>query len=526
MTDPIRVQTDPLGGSALSRLAQAGTAPAAWYAPRPASTEHWRERADGVRASVGSGWLDALGDAIAVGEGTAAAERLAAVAGGKGIVVTTGQQPGLFGGAAYTWSKALSALALADVLESELGMPVAPVFWAATDDSDLAEASWTMVSGADGAERLVMAATAPDGTMMSHVPLPDVGAALDRLTSAAGSMADARPVGLARTAYGRRTTVGGAYVELLRGILEPLGIAVLDAAHPAVSVAAHPVLQRALLERERVRGALAGRGAAIRAAGFEPQVHEVDELTLVFERREGRRERVPLARGAVAAATAAPGALSPNVLLRPVVERSILPTVAYVAGPAELAYFAQVSAVADALGAAQPMGLPRWSGTVIESRVQAVLDRHGLAIEALADPNAVETRLAREAWPAPVSRTLADLRGALAERMNAVRDALATEGDLLNPAAIEGVARSMAWRVSRLERRITASVKRREEAALREVRMARGALYPEGMRQERALNLLPLMARHGPALVDAMRAQAKAHARLLVGAAEASGVRQ
>lgn len=522
MTDSLRVLSDPLGGSALSRQAQLGRAPVAWYPPRPSSAEQWKERAEAVRSSVGAGWLDGLRDAIAVGAGTAASERLAAAA-ARGVVITTGQQPGLFGGAAYTWSKALSALALADVLESELGIPVAPVFWAATDDSDLAEASWTMVSGANGAERLTMTATAADGTMMKHVPLPDVSVALERLTSAGGSVADPRPLALARAAYSRRTTVGAAYVELLRGILEPLGIAVLDAAHPSVSAAAHPILQRALLERERVRQALAGRGAEIRAAGFDPQVHEVDDLTLVFERRDGRRERVPMARGAVAAAALPAGTLSPNVLLRPVAERAILPTIAYVAGPAELAYFAQVSAVAASLGAAAPLGVPRWSGTVIESRVQAVLDRHGLTIDAFADPHAVETRLARAAWPEPLSQALASLRDALAGGLRHVRESL-PGNDLLNPAAVEGAARAMAWRVSRLERRITASVKRRDEAWLRDVRMARGALYPEGVRQERALNLLPLMARHGPTLVESMRAAATTHARSLVGAAEASGV--
>jgi uncharacterized protein YllA (UPF0747 family) len=304
---------------------------------------------------------------------------------------------------------------------------------------------------------------------------------------------------------------------LLRGLLEPLGIAVLDASHPAVSRTAHSILLRALHERERVASALAVRGRAIRAAGFEPQVTELDDLTLVFARRDGRRVRVSRAHAAVTAASADPGTLSPNVLLRPVVERALLPTVAYLAGPGELAYFAQVSAVAEALALAQPLGLPRWSASVIEPDVQAVLDRLGLRVDDLADPHAVETRLARAAWPEEVAVAMERLRREIGAGMAGVRDALRDAGGLVTPPVLEGAARGMAWRLSRLERRITAAIKRREQAMMREVRFVRGALYPDGARQERTLNLLPMLCRHGTGFLDRLRDEAGAHAGALVG---------
>src|SRR6185503_9030571 len=137
---------------------------------------------------------------------------------------------------------------------------------------------------------------------------------------------------------------------LLRELLEPLGIPVLDAAHPAVSHAAHHVLVRALKERAPIGEELTRRSAALRERGYAPQVSDLDGRTLVFELVDQRRDRVGNDRAAAVAVTAIPGHLSANVLLRPVVEQAILPTVGYVAGPGELAYFAQVSAVAGALG--------------------------------------------------------------------------------------------------------------------------------------------------------------------------------
>jgi len=111
----LRVITEPLGGSALSLAAQRGDAPADWYPARPVGAAEWRAYATSVaRSAVGSGWLSAIAPAIAASGH--AAERLSRTAAGDGVVVTTGQQPGLFGGPVYTLSKALSALALADAL--------------------------------------------------------------------------------------------------------------------------------------------------------------------------------------------------------------------------------------------------------------------------------------------------------------------------------------------------------------------------------------------------------------------------
>jgi uncharacterized protein YllA (UPF0747 family) len=313
--------------------------------------------------------------------------------------------------------------------------------------------------------------------------------------------------------------VGSAYVALLRALLEPLGIAVLDAAHPAVSTTAHGFLVRALHERERIARALSNRSAALTGAGHRPQVTDVDQLTLVFARQQLRRERIARARGAVAAASAEPGSLSPNVLLRPVMERALLPTVAYVAGPGEIAYFAQVSAVAEAIGADAPLAVPRWSATLVEPHVAAIMERHGLSPDDFADPHAVETRLARQAWPAGVAKALEHLRRDLVERLNGVRAALQSLDGMAPSATVDGTGRALEWRISRLERRISAAVKARESALMRDLATVRASLYPNGLRQERALNLIPLLARHGAGLLEEMRASATTHARALLAPA-------
>jgi uncharacterized protein YllA (UPF0747 family) len=210
-----------------------------------------------MRASLlHSDWLSTLRPAL-VSSG-AAADRLERAA-SSGFVVTSGQQPGLFGGPLYTWWKALSALALADELEKLTGLPVAPVFWAATDDSDFAESASTVVATQDGAEVIEMTEPPGTGIALAKVTLGNLERELARLEAAAGSASSAAVLGAVRRAYSPSNTIGGAYVQLLREILHPLGISVLDAAHGSVRTAAHGLLSSSLAKAEKIEKALRNR---------------------------------------------------------------------------------------------------------------------------------------------------------------------------------------------------------------------------------------------------------------------------
>lgn len=478
-----------------------------WYAPRP-EISGWQARADTARSSVPPGWLEALLPAME--PGGAALQRIRAAA-DKGIVVTTGQQPGLFGGPLYTWFKALTALALADELEKRLQIPVAPVFWAATDDSDLAEATVTTVSVPAGAEHISIERTAERDTPVAVVPVGDVSDALERVQAASGSAPHVAILELLREAYSPENTLGGAYVRLLRGVLEPFGISVLDAAHPATRAAASSVLRSALQRAHDVATLVQRRSEEIRSAGLRTQVRPVHGRTLVFELNGAQRRRVRMSEAAALAEQAGPADLSPNVLLRPVVERCILPTVAYVGGPAEIAYFAQVSAVADALGVEPPLIVPRWSGFLIEPHVQRALDTLGIALEELRDPHAVESRIARAELPREVQQVLVDARAniaALGQRMaGAVREAELPLPD----ATVQGAMRQLEHKLDRLDRRLVASVKRRGSVRLQLLGTARGALFPGEQPQERALNVIPLLARYGNDPLESVLAAARSY---------------
>ncbi|MGQ0765137.1 MAG: bacillithiol biosynthesis protein BshC [Gemmatimonadota bacterium] len=516
MKDPgrggkLRLVAEAIGGTMLARRVTDGES-LPWYLPRPAGSAAWRERALEVSRAAPTTWLEDSAPALS----RTGAALLEPVAAGRGVVVTTGQQPGLFGGPLYTLHKALSALAFARSLETATGVPVRPIFWAATDDADFAEASSTWIRAqSTGARRLRLGQPASDGVPLAEVPLGDVTGLVAALREAARSAPNMEPLGLVARAYNSGVTIGGAYLELLRGLLEPLGMAVLDASVASTMTGARAILRDALRCGENIDRGLAERDAALRAFGAEPQVQRVEGLSLAFMRDPaGRKTRVPLA--AATATANSDVVLSPNVLLRPVIERAILPTIAYVAGPGEIAYFAQVSAVAQVLGSEVPLAVPRWSATLIEPDVEEKAARLGVPWRMVADGHSAEAALAGRELGRPVTNAFDQLEADIGDAFSRAGAAIASRLPEFDARIVDGASRSAGFRADRLRRRVLAAAKRRLGSAERDIVAIRGALFPGGIRQERALNFIPLLALYGDEYVSLALASATRHAEALL----------
>jgi uncharacterized protein YllA (UPF0747 family) len=409
-------------------------------------------------------------------------------------------------------------------------MPVAPVFWAASDDADWLEAAVTHFATARGLLSVSLPGPATEGVAMADVPLGDLREARQALSTAAGSAAHQSVLAALDAAYVPHATIGAAYVQLLRALLEPLGIAVLDAAHPALRVAADPFLRLALKQAAPVQEALQRRTHEIESHGYRAQVDVVDGLSLVFRLRledhggqmRPVRERVPLAHAAAVAREAEPGTLGANVLLRPVLERALLPTLTYMAGPGEYAYFAQVAPVAAALQAEVPVVTPRFACELVERERLARQEALGIDDAMLRDPHAAETHRARAQLPEALADSMERLRLALETQVRGLQETLAGQGGPVADEVVQGLARDVTHRIDRFERRVLAGMKRVEQDAQLEVAALRAALRPQGRSPERVLNLMPMLARYGPALLADIADAARPYARSLVTGAPAS----
>ncbi len=505
------VERLPLAMSPLAAAVRDGTLPQGTTAEIPRDVQGWRTHIEMCREPMmGLGWANTLREAMR--PSGAAAARLARVSGGQGVVVTTGQQPGLYGGPMYTIVKALSALSLANRIEAVTGVPTAPIFWAATDDADFAEGATTWLPSQGGLQDARISAAPPDGTMMSHAFLTSMVESNELLKRAAAGSAWPEMIRAACAAYHEGTTVGNAYVELMREILMPLGITVLNAAHPSVRHQSAPLLRRALAEAVVIDEAVKARTMSLRASGYEPQVELLDDRALVFVVRNGVKERATVSGAASILPRVSDDLLSPNVLLRPVVERALLPTVAYMAGPGELAYFAQVSAVASALSVAVPLAVPRTSVRIITPDVQATLTRHGQGANDMRDTRELVRELAAKATPDVSLGALAALRAQIQATARTIRES----DSAIAPEALDGAVAQFAHRADRLERRLLAASKRAIGDQLRRVAQTQALLWPHGSPQERVVNPLPWLARYGTPLLEQLQRACDENAASLV----------
>jgi bacillithiol synthase len=424
-------------------------------------------------------------------------DRLAA---GPVLVVTTGQQPGLFTGPLYTVYKALSAIAVAARLERERGVPVVPVFWVAGDDHDFQEANHATVLNSTGLPVHIVLRQRPSDA--PAIPLyreacgAEIASALEQVAAETpqSEFKDAVMQWL-QGAYHPDATLADAFAAALQALLGPRGLAVIRPYAAGVKREMAPWLLRGL---DRILPD--GLSPVMVEAGQGRDRLRAEADAFVTRRSGERFTRADIER----IAREEPERLSPNVLLRPVVEAALWPTVAYLGGPGELAYLPEARPLYDALGVAPQTPWPRWSGLLVEGRVDRISDKHALRPQEFdAAPGQLEARLVREQLPGEVDSALAALRRDLT---NAYARLAAGVGqvDPTLERTVESARNAALGGTHDIEKKLVTALKRANETLVGQLTRARAALFPDGVPQERVLTYASMAIRYGPALLDAI----------------------
>ena len=456
---------------------------------------------------------------------------LAALAQGAAAVVT-GQQAGLFLGPLYTIYKVASAIRWARMLARETGSAVVPVFWLQTEDHDLIEIAQCTVARAQREPcKLVLPAAADNRTSIAHLALPaEIDACLSTLATELGEL----PHGhghierLARH-YHAGGSWGGAFAGLLAELFEPEGLLLLDPRTDGFAAAAQSVHHTALVGAAEIARALLARCDALAQAGFASTVHVRPDAPLSFFHAGGRQ--APRHRLAACAAgfsevgtdrkhTLAellnalerdPLCFSTSALLRPILQDTLLPTAAYVGGPAEVSYFAQLAPLYAAFGKELPLVVPRARLRVVAPSARRLLDRLGL------EPGAAEQ---------PVDRLLQRLTARTGERRPQLEPA-AFESALVDgfervlantlaqvapfreqlAAALDKTRDKVRQSANKLSAKYAALLLHADQARLTDVQRLKQLLQPEDQPQERVYGLAYFAALYGErAFIEAVLA--------------------
>jgi bacillithiol synthase len=429
--------------------------------------------------------------------------------------IVTGQQVGLLGGPAFSVYKALSAIRLANELTAK-GTNAVPIFWLATEDHDLAEVDHCFLGVRGGLERFELSMPGAEGRRVGEIPL---GEPMSEISSRASALVEGPAAEtVARwisESYRPEETFGTAFAKLMTRILAGRGLIFLDPLSPELHRLSAQTMVRALKEHEPLSKELVARSAALKRAGFHAQVKVTENSTLVFRIVDGQRVPIrPKDGGFVAgniqesfedawkALEHHPEQFSANALLRPVIQDTLLPTIAYIGGPAEIAYHAQTSLVYQLLLGRAPAILPRAGFTLVTAHVANLLRKYKVDVrDVLAGRQRLRSKMEAEVLPRELAERFAEGEKKLQSLLEGLREPLAKLDQTL-AGALDTAADKMLYQFNSVRAKAGRAEGFRTGVLDSHEREISTLLLPDNELQERSLSLLPFIAANGVELLD------------------------
>ena len=432
----------------------------------------------------------------------------------ESAAVVTGQQLGLFGGPLYTVYKAATAIRLARSLAEETGRPVVPVFWLAGEDHDFDEVRSTVVLSGNDPLRIALPASddrTPVGRRVLGDEIADAVAALEEALRPTEFTPDLLTA--VRAAYRPGATMRDAFAGLMQALFAGSGLVFCSPDDARLKRLAAPVFRQEIERHAETFERLKATSDAVGEA-FHTQVTPLP-VNLFLMEDEGRFTLDPDGDGFTLRGLdrryseaelldlldAEPERFSPNVVLRPILEDRLLPTAAYVAGPGETSYYAQLRDIYDAFGVPMPVVYPRASVTLVESKVQKVLDRYDLTVADLdGDLEGLHRRLVLDLSEHDVEGAFGEATRALHQAMNALKP-VAADVDATLAKSADATRAALQKELAAFKDRVVRAEKRNHDIVRDHLDKAQAGLYPTGKLQERVLNVLYVLNKYGPDLV-------------------------
>jgi bacillithiol biosynthesis cysteine-adding enzyme BshC len=437
------------------------------------------------------------------------------------VVVITGQQAGLFTGPLYTIFKALTAIKLANELRKQ-GVNAVPMFWVAAEDHDFQEVNHTRLVNREGilASITYTACSPKEGKPVGHVTLAEgVNENIEQLLAALPeSEFTPRLAQDLRESYRAGTGFAEAFGRMMMKLFGKFGVVLINPLDDRLKHVSGEIYMQAMSRVPEFASRLVSESASLVSAGYHAQVFTSPEAVPLFMLDEGRRTALvrrddgrfylkntdkSFADDELLSTVArCPNCFSPNVTMRPIVQDYLLPTVAYIGGPAEIAYFAQLRPNYSLLGRVGPVVLPRASFTLIEKRHAKTMSKYGIAFPELFEgQEEVMKRVVERSLDQGTATVFDDTERVLNEQLDKLRDSL-TAVDPTLADALKGGRDKIVYQINNLRTRFIHNRTKRDETMGQQIERLFAVLYPNRNLQERELNVAYFLARYGYELID------------------------
>jgi bacillithiol biosynthesis cysteine-adding enzyme BshC len=431
------------------------------------------------------------------------------------LVVITGQQVGLFGGPLYTLYKALTAVELARRATSLLNRPVVPLFWMDSDDHDFDEVRHARVL--DRASELITLSYDP-AKIRNRIPVawhklqPTIEEVTDRAdASLAPTEFKQNVIDVLRECYTAGETMCAAFGRLLLRMTRGTGLAVVDPADSELKSAAAALFERETAERSESSRIVHETTKELVDLGYHAQAGVTEDRLNLFYAAPGRFHIMSENSGFRIAADGRllrseelqkliqeePERFSPNVLLRPLYQDFVFPTLAYVAGPNELAYFAQLGGVYRHFGVTMPLIAPRASFTIIERPQKKFIKRYEVELRELAaNDESLLNRILKKEAPPQLEEDMSKAKACVHDLTQTLERDLAQVDPTLVPT-VRSTRGKLLHALGTLETKSLRAIKRKDETLRHQFFSTRKALFPNFSMQERQLSPIQYLGKYG-----------------------------
>jgi len=425
------------------------------------------------------------------------------------LVVVTGQQLGVYGGPLFTVFKTMTAILLARKYEEKLGRPVVPVFWLADEDHDFEEIAWTGIIGRKDFNKISLNQEGKGLPVSEEIVTDQIEEFKAKVKNELfdTDFSDSLLAQL-NAHYKSGNTHAQAFAGLINSWFAEEGLLIAGSNFEPIKKLIGPEFSKSISQADSIHGSLERKSAELEKE-YHRQVMNGDSNLFYLSEEEGRI-KIHHDKGTWSAGDldwtkdgllqkieSNPERFSPNVFLRPIIQDKLLPTLGYVAGPGELAYYGQMKELYEEFDLEMPPIIPRFTGTIIESGINRILEKlpfefpdYGKRIEDL------ESEFVEQSESADIEEVFSTWKGKLDSAAEGPLKVINEIDSTLDGTVGKTVA-GFSNELDKLKGRVYRSIKKQEEIQINRIEKIKVNLFPDGGLQERSVSPIYFMNKYG-----------------------------
>lgn len=459
---------------------------------------------------------------------TASLENISKLKSENSFVIITGQQAGIFGGPLYTIYKIMTTIKLAGQLSREHpDSNFIPCFWMEVDDHDFQEINHIQFFNKNnGLRRLELQENSSDSgkPIYRRQSNPDIAGWQSIIKDEFHETEFLDNVlEMFFTKYQPRSNYADAFAGLILELSGQYGLVVLNPTAPEFKQLGMTLFRQAINSSKEIQQQLNQRNKALDRINLPQQIHFQPQQTLFFYVDDNdRRVRMDFDDAGnfilkksdsdekiaqnklIELAEEKPQRISPNVALRPLFQDYVLPTIGYVAGPAEVAYFAQISALYSLFDQTMPIIYPRHRLTLVESKIQRLAEKLDVQLAELFRQRSgyLEFYIQQKQNESTFAQ-IESIRSELSEKLHQL-EKIVEEADPTLINAIQKTEQKMQSSIEQITGKITNSMKQKEATQIDQLKRTLLFLFPEDNYQEREINIIYFLIKYGPDFIKSL----------------------